>query len=133
MRFDMSDELPGQMSVNSIIYNDEDNVPMNGHDVDGMRYLYMAKDSFDGPHNPTVYSSRAEMKAVEDQIPFDDPPRDGCWNCLNYNYDHEACTIGWNNMDEDYYNPASDDRNPTDYCEYHELDKDAVWEDWFDD
>jgi len=34
------------------IYNDEDNSPMND-------------DAWDGPHNPTVYMSRTEMKAME--------------------------------------------------------------------
>lgn len=100
------------------IYNDEDNVPM----VD---------DSFFGPHNPTVYLSRAEMKAAE-SIPFSDPPTtpaDGCWNCRNFDWKHEACTINWNNMDEDYYNPDIDDREVTDYCEDHDLDPDVKPED----
>ena len=34
------------------VYNDEDNYPMN-------------EDPFDGYHNPTVYTSRAEMKYYE--------------------------------------------------------------------
>ena len=94
------------------IYNDEDNVPMN-------------EDAFTGYHNPTVYGSRAEMKAMETEIPFNDPLRDGCWNCLNFDWKREACTAGWNNMDESYYNPDTDSRQLTDHCEYHEPDPDA--------
>ena len=93
------------------VYNDEDNVPMN---------------DFMDEHNPTVYSSRMDMKAYEAEIPFSDSkPDDGCWNCLHFDWRHEACTINWNNMDEDYYNPNTDDRELTDYCEYHETDPDA--------
>ncbi len=39
-----------------IIYDDEDNVPM----ID---------DPWDSDHNPTVYLSRAEMKAMEVSTP----------------------------------------------------------------
>ena len=102
-------------------YDDEDNVPMN-------------EDAFDGFHNPTVYLDRAEMKAAE-SIPFSDPPEppsDGCWNCMNFDWKHEACTTRWNNMDESYYNPDIDDRQLTDWCEDHEEDKDVKWEDVFD-
>ena len=95
------------------IYNDEDNYPMND-------------DAFNGYHNPTVYNDRAEMKAVEAGLPFTDPkPDDGCWNCINFDWNHEACTVNWNNMDESYYNPDVDDRELTDYCEYHDTDPDA--------
>ena len=82
-------------------------------------------------HNPTVYQDQAEMKAAEEEIPFDDPPRDGCWNCMIFDWNHEACTLNWNNMDESYYNPDADDRNYEDWCEYHETDPDAKWEDIF--
>ena len=41
------------------IYNDEDNVPMTD-------------DAWEGPHNPTVYGSRAEMK-YWDNLPFTEP------------------------------------------------------------
>ena len=41
------------------VYDDEDNVSMNA-------------DAFYGPHNPTVYLDRAEMKAME-SLPFTDP------------------------------------------------------------
>ena len=102
------------------IYNDEDNAPMND-------------DAFDGPHNPTVYGSRAEMKAAEEPLPFTDPPADGCWNCMNFDWRHEACTVNWNNLDESYYNPDCDDRELTDYCEDHETDPDADWKEIFGD
>ena len=102
----------------SYIYNDEDNVPMND-------------DAFDRDgHNPTVYSSYSEMKAAEKALPFTDPPENGCWNCMNFDFKHEACTMNWNNMDESYYNPDADDRKLTDYCDDWEEDPDAVWEDF---
>lgn len=98
------------------IYNDEDNNPMN--------------DDFLGMHNPTVYLTRAEMKAAE-SLPFTDPVENGCWNCMHFDYKREACTLGWNNLDESYYNPDTDDRELTDYCEDHEVNPDACWEDVF--
>ena len=53
----------------------------------------------------------------------------GCWNCLNYDWRHEACTIRWNNLDESYYNPDLDDRKPCEYCCDHSPFKEAVWDD----
>ena len=91
------------------IYNDEDNAPM-------------ADDPFD-IHNPTVYLCRAEMKAAD--LPEKEKPEDGCWNCINFDWKREACTLNWNNLDESYYNPDIDDRKLTDHCEYHETDPDA--------
>lgn len=100
------------------IYNDEDNAPMND-------------DAFDGPHNPTVYLSRAEMEAAE-RLPFDDPEPDrGCWNCILFDGDH--CTKEWNNADPDYYIKWRDDKEPTDCCEDWEEDESAVKEDFFDE
>ena len=99
------------------VYNDEDNAPMN-------------EDPFTGAHNPTIYNSRAEMKAAENPEP--EKPADGCWNCINFNWMHEACTLNWNNMDESYYNPEIDDRQYTDCCEDHETDPDVDPADWFE-
>ena len=60
-------------------------------------------------HNPTVYGSYAEMKAVESSLPFDDPePDDGCWNCRHYN--GESCMKRWKNGDVAFYDPIMDDR-----------------------
>lgn len=96
------------------VYEDEDNNPMIESDLDRvMEY--------------TVYSSREEMRAF-DKCEYPEEkgePDDGCWNCLNFDWRHEACTIGWNNFDESYYNPDTDDRELTDYCEYHDTDPDA--------
>ena len=97
------------------IYNDEDNVPMNEEQFDR-----------DG-HNPTVYSSAYEAR-MYDKYGEPEPkekPDDGCWNCMNFDWKHEACTLNWNNMDESYYNPDCDDRKLTDCCEDHETDPDA--------
>lgn len=99
------------------IYNDEDNYPMND-------------DAFAEYHNPTVYNDRAEMKAVEAALPIADPIENGCWNCRNYDWTREACTIRWNNLDESYYNPDIDDHDPTNYCDDHDLDPDVKPEDW---
>lgn len=93
------------------IYTDEDNAPMNDFDLDG--------------HNPTVYGSKAEMKWFESGNHQEEKPSDGCWNCMYFDWKHEACTANWNNLDESYYNPDTDDRELTDYCEYHETDPDA--------
>lgn len=100
------------------IYNDEDNAPMN-------------EDALSGFHNPTVYSDRAEMKAIESDMPFtEEKPDDGCWNCMNYDPSRGACTIRWNNLDDSYYNPDLDDREPDDYCIDHDTDPDADPEEW---
>ena len=87
-------------------------------------------------HNPTVYSSPDEMRAAEKEIPFTDEPEkpeDGCWNCWNFDWKREACTAGWNNLDESYYNPDTDDRELTDWCEMHDKDPDVDWREVFDD
>ena len=102
------------------IYNDEDNAPMNDD------------DPFLGAHNPTVYQSRTEMKAWESgEVPFDDPPEDGCWNCQHY--DGEHCTREWNNMDPSCCVPERDNRNFDEYCEDHETDESVKAEWYFDD
>ena len=74
-----------------------------------MQYLYNDED------NAPMSEELFELKK----------PADGCWNCMNFDWKREACTAGWNNLDESYYNPDTDGRELTDYCEYHELDKDA--------
>ena len=92
------------------IYNDEDNAPMPDF----------------GDHNPTVYLDRAEMRIFDRGGPEpQEKPADGCWNCLNFDWKHEACTLNWNNMDESYYNPDCDDRELTDICDDWEEDPDA--------
>lgn len=93
--------------MSDYIYNDEDNVPMND-------------DAWSGPHNPTVYLSRAEMQA-EEALPFTDPPEDGCWNCTHY--DGDRCDKDWNNADEDYYVPDRDDHEPNFKCDYFVKEK----------
>jgi len=103
------------------LYDDEDNVPMNDDAFDRIDQ--------DG-HNPTVYTSYAEMQDAEKDLPFTDPPENGCWDCMSYDWTHEACTTNWNNMDESYYNPDIDDRDPDDHCDDWELNPDAEWEDW---
>ena len=100
------------------IYNDEDNNPMLDEEIENL-------------HHVTGYTSFSEMMAAEKGLLIPDPkPENGCWNCLHYDWTHEACTTNWNNMDESYYNPDIDDRDPTDYCEYHEIDPDVKPEDW---
>ena len=92
------------------IYNDEDNYPMVEDD-----------------HNPTVYPDQYTAR-MYDKFGEPEPkekPADGCWNCFNFDWRREACTIGWNNLDESYYNPDIDDRDLTDWCEYHDTDPDA--------
>ena len=71
--------------MNVYIYDGEFNAPMNGYVVDShdpeitdgkMMVMDYVEDTdpFTGPHNPTVYSSRSEMKAIEEGLPFTDPP-----------------------------------------------------------
>lgn len=103
------------------IYEDGDNSPMNEE-----AWQHQRNSAF------TTYDDiRKAEKEAEKPLPFTDPP-DGCWNCQNFDWNHEACTTNWNNMDESYYNPDCDDRNPDDHCEYWELNPDAKWEDWHD-
>ena len=95
------------------LYDDEDNAPMNDFDRDG--------------HNPTVYLDAYEAKMYDK---YGDPdehkePDSGCWNCINFDWKHEACTLNWNNLDESYYNPDTDSRELTDHCESWEEDPDA--------
>ena len=95
------------------IFNDEDNNPMIETDTDRiMKY--------------TTYSSRAEMQAYESGAESKkEKPEDGCWNCIHFNLMHEACSAGWNNLDESYYNPDIDKRELTDYCSQHEIAPDT--------
>ena len=58
-------------------------------------------------------------------------PDNGCWNCMLFDWKHEACTINWNNADESYYNPDTDDREPDEHCSEHRPDQDAVYDDFF--
>ena len=105
------------------IFSDEDNEPMH----------FSLLEDADG-HNPTVYKSYAEMVAME-RLPFTDPPepvKDGCWNCFNFDWKREACTVRWNNLDESYYNPDLDDRELTDTCELHDKDASMKAEEVFD-
>jgi hypothetical protein len=44
-----------------------------------------------------------------------------------------ACTIRWNNGNDDFYNPDLDDHEPTYICNDHELDKDADPNEWFEE
>ena len=109
------------------LYDGEFNVPMNAAAIethepeikDG-RMMIMERieedDPFLGPHNPTVYGSRAEMKAVEnEEIPFDDPPKRCCSTC--WEYDGDRCHKEWNNNDDCYYIPWRDDKEPEDVCD----------------
>jgi len=98
------------------IYNDEDNVPME-----------------DPWMKNTTYSCKAEYEAdMRGELEKEEAPK-GCWNCIHYDTRHEACSLDWNNADDSYYNPDTDDRYPADCCEDHETDPDARWEDWFEE
>lgn len=94
------------------IYNDEDNAPMNEETFDR-----------DG-HNPTVYLDAYEARMSE-KHGEPEKPDNGCWNCMNFDWKHEACTLNWNNLDESYYNQDADDRKLTDSCDDWEEDPDA--------
>ena len=106
------------------VYNDEDNAPLLDSVMEDVLIELACRN---GRYMPP---SKAP-KAKEEPLPFTDPPN-GCWNCMNYDWRHEACTTNWNNMDESYYVPEIDDRKPDDVCEYWELNEDAEWGDWHD-
>ena len=108
--------------MTSYIYSDEDNEPMYDEPWD-----LIDRDG----HNPTVYTSYAEMRAIESGLPFTDPkPDDGCWNC--FQYDGNRCHKDWNNNEEDYYLPDRDDKEPTDWCSDHDKDESIKPEEFFD-
>ena len=100
------------------VYDDEDNAPLPEGFIS---------------HNPTVYPDRYTMKAWEngEPEPKNQKVENGCWNCRNYDWNFEACTINWNNLDPCFYNPDLDDRDPTDSCEEFDLDPDVKPEDFF--
>ena len=83
---------------------------------DGTEEIIKEFDSFD--------AAEKYFKNMKDPDE-EEKPDDGCWNCMNFDWRREACAANWNNMDESYYNPDTDDRELTDYCEYHETDPDA--------
>jgi hypothetical protein len=101
------------------VYNDEDNAPMNN-------------EAFE-VHNPTVYTGVYEARMMDKHGEPEpaEKPANGCWNCMNFDWNHEACTINWNNMDESLYNPNSDDRELTDWCGDWEEDSDADYDEIF--
>ena len=88
-------------------YDDEDNAPMSEDNLPGVKMTWKR------------YSDIIADMQKEDPLPFTDPPlpEKGCWNCMEYDPGRMACTIRWNNLDESYYNPDLDDREPTDSCE----------------
>ena len=47
-----------------------------------------------------------------------------CGNCIEY--DGDRCTLYWNNLDESYYLPDRDDKDPYDCCDYWQLDENAL-------
>ena len=98
------------------VYTDEDNAPMNDFDF----------------HNPTVYPDQytARMYDGHGEPEPKCKPEDGCWNCLEYNPSKCACMLRWNNLDKSYFNPDLDGLEPTDKCDEHKTDPDAVWEDF---
>ena len=62
-----------------------------------------------------------------------EPPDDGCWNCLLFDPSKYACTKEWNNNDPSYYIPDRDDKCPDEYCDDHDFDPDAEWEEGGDE
>lgn len=43
-----------------------------------------------------------------------------CGTCIHFDFNKEACTLSWNNLDPDYYNPNTDDRDEDDCCDEYE-------------
>lgn len=65
------------------------------------------------------------MNVYDDYEDQREPIPYGCWNCLHYDWNHEACSVNWNNLDDSYYNPETDNRELTDRCEDWQEDPDA--------
>ena len=53
-------------------------------------------------------------------------PEPCCGNCKEY--DGSRCMKEWNNLDESYYFPDRDDKEPEDVCDDWEFDEDLVEE-----
>lgn len=68
---------------------------------------------FDGDYPPGVTG-----KMIDDY--FEGNSKECCGTCIHYDFKREACTLTWNNMDPDYYNPNTDDRDEDDYCDEYE-------------
>jgi hypothetical protein len=112
------------------LYDDEDNAPMNEEKfvikdirpgLDGKRYV---AHQFKSIEEASKY-----YKSLKDpDAPFNDPPGNGCWNCLQFNGDY--CTLLWKHMDESYKIEDRDARDPDDWCPSWEKDEQAIWEDY---
>jgi len=102
------------------LYDDEDNAPMNDDAMKEDPYLKY-----------TTYSCKAEEEAdLRGEIPFSEPPENGCWNCFNFNGDY--CTKYWNNNDESYKDPDRDSRDYRDWCSDWEHDESIKPEEFFE-
>ena len=115
-------------------YDDEDNAPMNDDAMPGVRMDWKRYSDIiaEMNHTATVQTAIVEyQRSLEEHpLPFTDPPlpEKGCWNCMEYN--GYACTIRWNNLDESYYDPDLDDREPTDSCDKWNLNPDVSAEEF---
>ena len=116
------------------VYDDEDNAPLNIEPhrpvVTDMRVNSKGEWVIVAQYDSLSDASRAYKNRKDPDAP--EEPANGCWNCRNFDWKHEACTLNWNNMDESYYNPDCDDRELTDYCDDHDLDPDVDPADCFD-
>lgn len=54
-------------------------------------------------------------------------PTPCCAYCVHFDPSKDACTKDWNNLDDSYYIPDRDDREPGDLCECYEWN--GEWED----
>lgn len=65
---------------------------------------------FEGAYPPGVTG-----KMIDDY--FEGLDSQCCGNCIHYDFRYEACTLTWDNLNSDYYNPNTDDRAEDDYCD----------------
>lgn len=67
----------------------------------------------DGAYPPGVTNAMLDQLEGREEDKFFEPDP-ACEYCEHYNGTY--CTIGWNNMDESYCNPATDEKDPDDWC-----------------
>lgn len=66
------------------------------------------------------YNNNPDTVQVPDRV----IPKPSCGSC--YYYDCKGkCTLYWNNLDECYYNPCRDDREPDELCEEYIWDEET--------
>ena len=75
---------------------------------------------FEGEYPPGVTGNEPELNGIDEMW----IPDDCCRYCTHY--DGDVCTKLWNNMDESYYCPDTDDKEETDCCADYEWNEELL-------